>query len=167
MQAGPSLSKPLAPPVQPAAAMLHCSASSLGSECCKRSQWEEPCSWGLPQAKCMARSAKFRSSNARENQAWEVLCLGHRFADVRRSELQTAEQLLYSAKRWVRQNKSMQGLTALGLNWVSPCAAFCGRERESPQRCAAWKALDAPLGWDVMKKLRKGNYQRLYFSSLL
>jgi len=63
----PSLSKPQAPPVQPAAAMLHCSASSLGSGCCEKSQCEEPCSWGLPWAKCMMRSAKFRSSSAREN----------------------------------------------------------------------------------------------------
>lgn len=63
----PSLSKPQAPPVQPAAAMLHCSASSLGSGCREKSQCEEPCSWGLPWAKCTMRSAKFRSSSAREN----------------------------------------------------------------------------------------------------
>lgn len=40
----PPLSKPQAPPVQPAAAMLHCSTSSLGSGCCEKSQCEEPCS---------------------------------------------------------------------------------------------------------------------------
>lgn len=77
-----------------AASSSHASlnTSSLGRGCCENSQCKDPCSWGLLSAKCIAKNAKFRFLNAGENQAWELLCMGHCSEDAAWSEPQTAAQ---------------------------------------------------------------------------